>query len=258
MPKRFRASLIHLAISALLIGGALTIAFLIWYPGIYFNAVGVGEILLILALVDVSFGPLMTLVVFDTKKPSLKFDLIVVAIIQLSALIYGMSVIFAGRPVYLVYNIDLFTMVTASEISDEELKKAKLAHLPLWGPEIVGAKLPADSEERKKILISSLSGGVDLPQIPKYYQPIGNLIDEMKSRMLPLQNLINKQSVEMREAANQVINESLSRQKIARDEVAYLPVRGKTKDMVMLIKRSDAGIVELLPLSIWPEQKNAK
>lgn len=253
MANRVKAFLIHLLISAALILFVLTISILLWYPDPYFEVVGVGEILIILALVDVSFGPLMTFIVFDLNKKSLKFDLTVIALIQLSALVYGASVVFAGRPAYLVYNIDRFSVVTASEILDTEMVRAKLTHLPLFGPEIVGAKLPSDETERAKILTSSLARGIDLPQMPIYYQPISNLVGEMKSRMLPLDDLINKQSAEMRVNANRVINESLSRQKAARDEVAYLPVRGKTKDMVMLIKRSDASIVELLPLSIWPE-----
>ena len=46
-------------------------------------------LILLMIGVDVVIGPLLTLIVFDPKKKHLKFDLVVIAALQLAALAYG-------------------------------------------------------------------------------------------------------------------------------------------------------------------------
>ena len=48
--------------------------------------------------VAVVIGSLITLVIFDLKKKALKFDLSVIAALQLAALAYGCHVRFESRP----------------------------------------------------------------------------------------------------------------------------------------------------------------
>lgn len=249
--KKIKAGAIHLSLSVFVCLCVLGLIKFIWYPGIYFDAVGVGSILLLLILVDVSIGPLITFIVYDQSKKSLKFDLAVVALLQIAALIYGVNTVFSGRPVYLVFNVNIFTLVTANDISESEFNAAKLEHLPLLGPEIVAAKLPTDSEERKKILFSSLNGGSDLAQMPRYYQTYQSLSDEVKSRMLPLVELFNKQPQTVVEKTKKLIEFSLKNAGISEDQAAYVPVRGKVLDMTVLVKKSDAKIIDILPINPW-------
>jgi hypothetical protein len=58
----------------------------VWYPQHYFAAMGGTTLILLLIGVDVVIGPLITLIVFDPKKKSLRFDLAVIAVLQLGAL----------------------------------------------------------------------------------------------------------------------------------------------------------------------------
>ena len=51
----------------------------VWYPQPYFAAMGGATLILLLIGVDVVIGPLITLIVFDPKKKSLRFDLAVIA-----------------------------------------------------------------------------------------------------------------------------------------------------------------------------------
>jgi hypothetical protein len=95
----------------------------VWFPQPYLQAAGGGELFSILVGVDVVLGPLVTLIVFDTKKKYLKLDLAVIAILQFAALGYGLSVILQARPVYVVFAVDRLELVLASDIAPEELAR---------------------------------------------------------------------------------------------------------------------------------------
>jgi hypothetical protein len=78
---------------------------------------------LIVVTVDVILGPLITLAVFNRAKPwtELRRDLVIVALIQLSALGYGLWTVFVARPVHLVFEYDRFRVVHAVEVPPEML-----------------------------------------------------------------------------------------------------------------------------------------
>lgn len=101
--NRWKASLGHLAISAAIGITVVTLMLVVWYPRPYFKAMGGDMLIPLLIGVDVVIGPLITLIIFDPKKRRLKFDLSVIATMQLAALAYGCNVMFASRPVYNVF-----------------------------------------------------------------------------------------------------------------------------------------------------------
>ena len=84
---RWKASGIHLVISIAIAVAAVAAMLGVMYPWEYFQASGGFKLLTILLSVDVVIGPLLTLLVFKSGKPSLKFDLTVIALLQLAALI---------------------------------------------------------------------------------------------------------------------------------------------------------------------------
>jgi hypothetical protein len=95
--SRFRAGAIHLGISALITAAALTLMLVYWYPPPLFAAMGGTELVVLVVGVDVCIGPLITLIIFDTRKKELLFDLAIVAALQLTALGYGIYAMHAGR-----------------------------------------------------------------------------------------------------------------------------------------------------------------
>ena len=100
--SRWKAAAIHLSISAAigLVVGALLL--LVWYPPPYFHAAGADQLVLLLVGVDLVLGPLLTLILFRSGKKGLKFDLAMIAVLQTTALVYGLSVVLQSRPVFLV------------------------------------------------------------------------------------------------------------------------------------------------------------
>src|SRR2546426_1156821 len=122
--SRWKASAIHLALSATIGISVFALLFFVWYPGPLFTATGGDKLMLLLIGVDVMIGPLLTLAVFKSGKPGLKMDLTIIGVLQFVALSYGLTVILIGRPVYLVFDGQQFLVVHANALSDADLEKA--------------------------------------------------------------------------------------------------------------------------------------
>ena len=108
-------------LSALIAATVVTIMLLVWYPPPYFDAMGGQGLLKILVGVDVTLGPLLTLIIFDPRKKSLRFDLSVIAALQIAALAYGVWVMFEARPVYTAFAMDRFDIVSANQLDPSDL-----------------------------------------------------------------------------------------------------------------------------------------
>ena len=169
---RWKAAGSHFALSLLVIGGIAITAFLLWYPHGLYKVAGLDRILLVMLGIDLTAGPLLTLILYKPGKWGLKFDLIVVAIAQLAFLGYGLNTLWDGRPVFLVGTPETFTVVFASEIADEDLAQGarpEWRRLSWTGPVMVGTRMPSDPEQRRVIIDEFMAGGAGIERSPKYY-----------------------------------------------------------------------------------------
>ncbi|WP_420475986.1 TfpX/TfpZ family type IV pilin accessory protein [Noviherbaspirillum sp. ST9] len=181
--NRFKASLLHLFGSVCVVLLVFLLVRLVWYPGRFFEAASGTELMLILTLVDVVLGPLVTLIIFSPAKPSLKFDLTVVVVVQVGFLMYGLWSIYSARPVYIPFDEDRFYLVTANEIDPEDMKKAKnpaFQSFPHFGPTIVGTALPDAPDMREKIKVGGMVG-MGIQVLPQYYVPYGQAAASVKA-----------------------------------------------------------------------------
>ena len=145
MKTRLKAFAIHFLISAAVVGIALALTYGAWYRTPFSYIENVTTIILMLAMVDLVMGPLMTLIVYNPAKKSLKMDLTIIGLVQVGALLYGMSVIYEARPVYAVYAGGRFSTVSVSEFEQAELDKAPAdspyLKFPKMGTEWIGADI---------------------------------------------------------------------------------------------------------------------
>lgn len=243
--NRFTACGLHLVISA---GIAISILIgmkLIWYPDPYFEAIAAGGLILILVVVDVVIGPLITLIVFNRKKPELKRDLLIVAFLQSAALIYGMYAVFIARPVYAVFNVNRFDVVVASEIDPAELKKnqrPEFKSLPWWGPRIIAAKLPENRKELEGVLFSSVSGGADVYQLPQYYVPYVEMMGVAKSKAKPLAILRGKAG------GDAMVDKFIAKNGNREMQLGFVPFHGRKKDYSAVLELDTGKVVGFLPM----------
>ncbi|MGA2552240.1 MAG: TfpX/TfpZ family type IV pilin accessory protein [Burkholderiaceae bacterium] len=246
MLPRVRASLVHLGISALIAAALIAIVFWLWYPPPLDEAAGVLHVFLMLIGVDVTIGPFITLIIFNPKKKSLKFDLAVIALLQLGALVYGMHAVFAARPAFVVFNVDRFDLVQENQLSLESQKRsgeASFRESPIGGPRWVGAELPIDKEARNKILFQAALGNYDLPQLPEYYVPLSSVREAMKQRLQPLDLLAQFNSKADLAPLAPYLSDA--------NNYGFLPMRGRARDLTVIVVRKTGEIVKTLGLQPW-------
>lgn len=245
MKDRLRAGAVHLGLSALVALGAVAVIFLLWYPESLAQTQGVSRLVLVLIAVDVTIGPLITVLIFNRAKKSLPFDLAVIACLQLGALLYGLHAIFIARPAIIAYNVDRFDVVPALDVEPQSLEKAQAAGkpgLPWWGPRIVYAQLPDDREARTSLLFSAAIGGPDLPQMAEWYEPYAEGREVVVKRARPLAELRDINGMDAQTWTRFI--ESFGR---TERELAYLPLRAKIKDGAVIV---DAHTAEILRITL--------
>ena len=246
--NRYKASAIHFAISALIATLVFAAMSTFWYPGVFFDAAGGKDLFLLIAGVDVTLGPLITLIVFVPGKRGLRFDLTFIAVTQICALAYGVWVVFESRPAYFVFVKDRFELVRANQIPDENLAKPAArpyAALPFTGPVLVGARMPTNPDEAIRIALSG-AAGVDLQMFPEYYVPYDSVRAEVGQKALPLARLRK-----LNAGAVDDIDQMLARSGRREEEVGYLPFRAGKKDLTVLVDRRNGDVIRYSALRPW-------
>lgn len=241
-PFRIKAFSIHLAISLLIALAGVWIVFTVWYPHPLPSAVGVGKVFLVLLAVDVVLGPLLTLLVAKPGKKSLRFDLGVIAALQLAAYIYGMYTIASGRVQWIVFDLVRFDVVQADTIDHRHIEDAAPHYQKMhWhAPEWIAVRMPLDNVEKNDRLFYELQEGFSPAMRPELYVPLENEWPQIEIRKLPLEKLNDKNPSEK-------VRNVLAKYPQAD---GYLPLAAYEKDMAVLLdgkKREVVKIVNLRP-----------
>ena len=181
--SRWKAAGIHFSLSVVLVSLVFVGLIALWYPPELWRMAKVGGLVMILASVDVTLGPLLTLAVFKHGKRGMKFDLAVIALLQIAGLVYGLHVMFQSRPVFLVAVPDRFDLVFANEIETEDLKQGAPGFNTLgwFAPQRVAARIPTETEARNKRMLEVMEGK-RLERNPKYFVAYDDVAGEMLGR----------------------------------------------------------------------------
>ena len=245
MREKIKASAIHLSISAFIIGIFYLFVLTVWYPSPYFQVSGLLSIMLMLVAIDLIIGPLLTFIVFKPKKPSLKFDLLVIAIIQMVALAYGAMAVYKGHPVYVAYTIDRFTLISVGEADPAQAKYNEFKVSTYGKPKVVYAKMPEKGEERNNLMFSAISGGRDLEHHAEYYEPIDQYTNKILERSVAVDKILAYPD------SKKELESFLEKQGKEAKEFAFLPLMGKEKVMLWALNRKDGKPVGVLDIDPW-------
>lgn len=244
---KLRAFALHLTASVTIFLTFLGVMFFVWYPAPYFAIDGGWQVLRILAGVDVVLGPLLTLIVFKPGKPSLKFDMSCIILMQLAALIYGGAVIYQQRPAFVVFSVDRFTSVPAAEVAFDQLRHPELQRRFGIGPLFVQARLPDDPEQRRNLLFGVLTKGEkDVEYRAELYAPYPPDLAELRSRSIDLEKIAVRDA-----AAQRAIDAFIAEHGGRLADYFYLPLRGKNKDIILALSAKDGMPAGWIPISPW-------
>lgn len=240
---RWSASAIHLAISLIIGGGFALLTLLFWYPGPLFQVSGAVGLLMILVPVDIVLGPLLTLLVFKPGKPSLRFDLTVIALLQCSALLYGAWTIAEVRPSYIVLFGKQLTVVRSLDLAENRPWQT-----PLGGPQwvVVPVRDGADAEfsEFMAGLMGKQSPVLDIGR----YQPLHQQQSLLVSALLTIEEVPSK-------VVSQALTEELARQALAPDSVTVLPIRVRDQQMTAVFAGRSTRLLAILPVPLEPTSR---
>ena len=140
---RWHAFAAHIAISLLIFLSLLFVIVFFWYPGDFIQFGG-WQGIKIVAAVDLVLGPLLTLVVFNRQKKSLKWDLSIIAAIQLGCLGYGVYAIENTRPYAQILLDDSLHVIAKSEFKERDINLKKISQISGKYPKFIILNLEND------------------------------------------------------------------------------------------------------------------
>lgn len=245
------AFLIHFAISATVVGIVFVVIYFLWYPKPYYEASAVWEVIRVLVAVDVVLGPLLTLVLFKKGKKTLVMDLSIIALIQISALIYGTSVIYSERPYYVVLSADRFEMVRQKDIDKSKLQFDQLKNKAINRPIFAVATFPNDEKLAADMLQKILwEGEPDIHQraeLLKVYDESKDIILKAAKDVSLLSESTDKDKPELTAFFKKYPN--------ANENLVFIPLVGKNNDLAMVLDKETALPVETVSVNPWVKEE---
>ncbi len=248
MKFRFKAFGLHVTASTCLFVLSLGTLYFGWYrwPGWYLT--GATTIVLMMAGIDVVLGPLLTFIIANPAKPrrELARDIAIIATVQLAAMGYGLTTLWHGRPLYYTFSTRFLEMVQASDLSPEQIdlgRKLNPDFAPHWytRPRWIYAPLPKDDKVAQQIVRSTIGGGDDVIQMPRYFRPWEDGVAELRKQLRPVAKM-TELGVDDKEVAGRRMSEF----GVKADQPVTLPMLGRGKPLVGVIDPATGKIRALL------------
>ena len=242
---RLKAAGVHLVISLAIAALAALLVFFVWYPYPYREISGGRELFSLVVVVDVIMGPLMTLAVFNLKKPrkELRRDLAVIGLLQLAALVYGLWTVAIARPVHLVFEIDRFRVVHAVDVEPALLKRAPpdLQQLPLMGPTLLSVRGFKDSKESFDATMAALQG-LELGARPDFWQSYEKARSQIIAKAKPVADL------KIRFPARVIDIDAAMTAVPVNTPVGYIPLHSRATFWTVLVNTNTAEVLGFVHL----------
>lgn len=244
----FKALSTHFAASCALALVVAWVVFAYWIPEPYYGLVRAPQLFLVLLGVDVVCGPLLTAILANPIKSrrELLLDFSLVILLQLGALAYGLHTIANVRPVALVFEVDRFVVVSASQVNTEDLAQApaSLRQLPWNGPQLKGVRAARNGEETLQSIELSLQG-IEPSTRPGWWLSYELSRPQVMQRMKPITALYQQASA----AQRQVIDEAMRALPQSLEQTFYLPlVSGSQLDSWIVLLDGRANIIGHAPI----------
>lgn len=245
--NRFGAFAVHLGISVLIF---LILGYIIlfhWYPDFFFTSDGGWQGIRIVAFVDLVLGPVLTLVVFKKGKPSLRFDLTCIAVLQAVCLTAGMWVVYSERPIAMVFADGSFQSMTIDDFTEAG---QPTPHLEGPSPQWVSVRLPADLTEQSGIRRRLLNERRPLKTMVEYYVPFDvSHIDQDRDGI---------SQMEMERIGMEFFDEFLAEHSGALADYLFLPFSTRYVPALLAYHlESGEMIYQALPLTLEADRKES-
>ena len=231
--NRFGAFAVHLGISLVIF---FILGYLIvfhWYPDFFFASDGGWQGIRIVALVDLVLGPVLTLVVYKKGKPSLKFDLTVIALFQAVCLAAGVWVVYTERPIAMAFSDGSFTSMSAGDFHQVEQPVPDFSLFSDDSPAWISVVLPEDPREQARIRGDALRNERPLRTLPELFQPFS--VDHIDTDV----DGIDREVLKERDRQTPFLEEFLSNHGGDVEGYLFLPFGTRFSLSIMAMRLSD-------------------
>jgi hypothetical protein len=234
-----------LAASAAVAGLVAALVLLVWYPTPYAEISGGTGLLSILIAVDVVVGPLLTLAVFDLRKPraELRRDVAIIIVLQLAALAYGLVTVAQARPAVVALEVDRLRVVRAIDLTKEELAKAPgdLRSLRWTGPSFVATRAVTAAEQWEAI--DRALAGQDVGMRPEFWLASSRTAAAYAQAAKPVDILARQYR-----DRTALLDAAIGATGLPAERLGFLPILGRSTDWSALIDREDGSILGYVQL----------
>jgi len=246
--NRFKASFLHLLLSAITISLTFLIIVLLWFPAPFLELTNFKDIATIVITVDLILGPLLTFVVFNPKKKSLKKDLAFIVSIQIFALFYGVYTLFLIHPLYITFHGNAFNIVIAKQANPKESKYDELKISKLSKPTL--AYMETTKKTRDKLFASTINGGKDIEAHTEFYKPYEEHLETILKNSLDTVKLFDKKNL------TPSSEKFLKLYNHTKDNYAYLPLIGTSSNAIIVLDKNTAEVITAINTDPWKFTKN--
>ncbi len=248
MKFRLKAFGFHLLGSACFMALVLGAFYLGWYrwPGWYLA--GASTIALMMLGFDVVLGPLLTFVVANPGKPrrELARDIGIICCVQIIAAGYGATTLWNGRVLYYVYSQRFLEIVQASDLDAGQValgRKLDPEFAPHWYslPRWIYAPLPKDENLQKQIVTGAITGGDDVIQMPRYYQPWEKALPRLRSEL----KVVDKMT-EFSVKEKKTLKQRMEERHLDPNQPIAIPMMGRVRPLLAVIDPQSVRITALI------------
>lgn len=232
----------YTALTLLVIAVLFYIVRFVWYPSYYYTVLNAADIFMIVAGSALVAGPLLAFIVYKADRHHFFKDLIVILLLQASALLIGLKILYSERPLFLVFSVDRFVVITANSIDQRKISPlVSLEKLEIDKPLLVAAYLP--SSVNVSFIMDVMNGAPDIELRPGLYEPIRYQIEDVKERGYRMDTVL---------AEYPGLSSELNSVKM--DEInvmAYPLVNLKSQDMLILIDVDSLTPIKIVNVAPW-------
>lgn len=239
--NRFKAFAIHFAISLVIFLILLYFILVQWYPQPLFSTDGGWRVIQIIVGVDLILGPLLTLIVFKSGKPGLKFDLTMIALVQFLALSWGVWNAYNERPAAIIYTFDFFIPVTVYQLAEQGITAKELKKFGTDWPIVIYSDIPKEKES--KAIVEAMRSGVPLYLLTKYYKKFS----DVQAPFLQKNSMNIEKYVANKPKLKKLYQHSLVTN-TAKNNISYLAFRGRDKWVTAVFDLDKMRIIDTIDI----------
>jgi hypothetical protein len=234
--SRLKAFLVHLAVSAGVLAATLAVFVFGWFPPPYFFAEGAWRAAALVSGVDAVVGPLLTLVVFNPKKPKRELvrDLSIIGLLQIAALSAGLWTLSTQRTAAVILSDGVFYAMDAA--SAQEIGAGRIGS---GRPRYLVADLPRDLEERQRLRQEALTTKTPLFTLSAGFLPLGEESREEVAFSAPDVRKFLRRHPEEAERLEKI---AAGRGKTL-DDFYFFPVICRFETVLLVLSRADLSVV---------------